>query len=178
MLYFNPQIILLKVSPLRSPNPHCFPKCSNFSAPIRWSLLQFSNQTQTFEPIVCARRNRRRSGSSLSTKFILESMWVIASNLKILPEPLNLVVSELCAGNGNGGGLGFRKGFGGGGGGFDGWRGRKRRLGLTLFGLIMVFGFAVLIGRELGTEYFWGFLGFLYLGFPLEGGREGSKIGF
>lgn len=174
MLYFNPQLILLKVSPLRSPNPHCFPKCSNFSASIRWSLLQFSNQTQTFEPIVCARRNRRRSGSPLSTKFILESMWVIASSLKILPEPLNLVVSELCAGNGNGGGLGFRKGFGG-GGGFDGWRGRKRRLGLTLFGLVMVFGFAVLIGRELGTEYFWGVLGVSLFGFSIGGWKRGFK---
>ena len=102
-------------------------------------------------------------------------MWVIASSLKILPEPLNLVVSELCAGNGNGGGLGFRKGFGGGGGGFDGWRGRKRRSGLTLFGLVMVFGFAVLIGRELGTEYFWGVLGVSLFGFSIGGWKRGFK---
>ena len=174
MLCFNPQLILSKVVLLQSPNPQCFPKCPTLSASIRCPLLQFSNQIPANNSIVCARRNRRRSGSQSSTKFILESMWVIASNLKILPEPLNIIVSELCAGNGNGGGLGFRKGFGG-GGGFDGWRRRKKRLGLTIFGLVMVCGFAVLMGRELGSEFFWGVLGVSLFGFSIGGWKRGFK---
>lgn len=104
-------------------------------------------------------------------------MWVIASNLKILPEPLNFVVSELSSGNGNGygGGLGFRKGLGGGGEGFDGWRRRKKRLGLAIFGLVMVCGFALLIGRELGSEFFWGVLGVSLFGFSIGGWKRGFK---
>lgn len=173
MLYFNPGLVGL--CPHQSPDPQRFPKCSSFSTSAHWCLFKFSNQIQAYESIVCARRNRRRSGPSLSTKFILETMWVIASNLKILPEPLNYVFSELSAANGNGGGLGFRKGFGGGGGGFDGWRRRKKQLGLTLCGLVLVFGFAVLIGRELGSEYFLGVLGISLFGFSVLGWKRGFR---
>ncbi|PQM39783.1 hypothetical protein Pyn_09537 [Prunus yedoensis var. nudiflora] len=57
-------------------------------------------------------------------------MPVVVSNLKILPQPLDLVIEEICSGDGNGGGLGIWKGFEG-GGGFDGF-GRKRNIKLFL----------------------------------------------
>ncbi|BFG27997.1 hypothetical protein CerSpe_142710 [Prunus speciosa] len=57
-------------------------------------------------------------------------MPVVVSNLKILPQPLDLVIEEICSGDGNGGCLGIWKGFEG-GGGFDGF-GRKRNIKLLL----------------------------------------------
>ncbi|KAK7837636.1 hypothetical protein CFP56_021047 [Quercus suber] len=49
----------------------------------------------------------------------------MASKLKILPQPLDLVIAEIGGGDGNGGGFWFWKVFGG--GGFDGWRRRRKR---------------------------------------------------
>ncbi|KAA8545094.1 hypothetical protein F0562_019878 [Nyssa sinensis] len=99
-----------------------------------------SNEAQNQESIVCARTNRRRSGSQRTTKLLLEAVYFVASNLNILPEPLGLVIREF--GGGNGGGLRFWKGFGW--GDFDGRR-RKREQNLRFLGLLMVCGLGVVV---------------------------------
>ncbi|KAA3486749.1 hypothetical protein EPI10_030627 [Gossypium australe] len=42
-----------------------------------------------------ARRSKRRNGSDKSTKFVLKLISTLASNLKILPQPLDLIVQKL-----------------------------------------------------------------------------------
>lgn len=124
--------------------------------------MSLSHKTHIQKPIICAKKNKRKSGSQRLTRFILESIPIIASNLKILPQPLDQVIGEF-GGGGDGGGIGFLKGFGG-GGGFDGWR--RRRRGKNNLGFLVVCGLALYFGIELKSEVFWWVLG---LGFGLFG---------
>ncbi|KAK4850497.1 hypothetical protein QYF36_007245 [Acer negundo] len=96
--------------------PSTFLQSTTFAAkaPVFRSSLSVSCRTHVQKPIICAKKNTRRSGFQRSGKFMLQLMSVFASNLKVLPQPLDLVVAEF--GGGDGGGLGFLKGFGGGGG--------------------------------------------------------------
>ncbi|KAF2285919.1 hypothetical protein GH714_008965 [Hevea brasiliensis] len=91
-------------------------------------------------------------------KIVPKLVSFVASNPKILPGPLDLVVAEL--GGGGGGGLGFWKVFGD--GSSDGWR-RKGKTSLGLFGVLTVCGLGLLFGRELKSDLLCGVfaLGFL-----------------
>lgn len=83
-------------------------------------------------------------------------MPIIASNLKLLPQPLDLVLEEIGGGDGGGGGLGIWKGFGG--GGFDGFRRKRKRKLLLLFvfyGISVICGLGLLFGRELESNVLW-----------------------
>ena len=117
---------------------------------------------------------------------MLNLMGLIASNLKILPEPLGLVLEEFGGGDGSGGrggggGLGFWKGFGW--GGFDGWK-RKRKRKLWLYGFLMICGLGFLFGREIESNVVWWGLGFGPLGVALiqfwekNGGIQAWVLGF
>ncbi|KDP23532.1 hypothetical protein JCGZ_23365 [Jatropha curcas] len=103
-----------------------------------------SHQTQIWNPIVCASKKRRGSGSQKLSKIVPKLVYIAASNLKILPEPFNLVIAEF--GGGDGGGLGFWKVFGD--GNSDGWR-RRKNTNLQLLGILVVCGLGLLLfGRE------------------------------
>ncbi|KAL5783639.1 hypothetical protein ACOSP7_008668 [Xanthoceras sorbifolium] len=138
-----------------------FLQSTNFAAkaPVFRSSLSLSRRTHVQKPIICARKNRRRSGFRISRKLMLQLISVFASNLKVLPQPLDLVVAKFSGGDG--GRLGFLKGFGGGGGGrgFGRWgRGRNRNLWVLVF--LVCFGFLFsLFGRELKSEVYYGVLG-------------------
>uniref|UniRef100_A0A5B7BDG4 Transmembrane protein n=1 Tax=Davidia involucrata TaxID=16924 RepID=A0A5B7BDG4_DAVIN len=158
--------------------PSLFFRSSHLSLPNLPSLSssslsnQTQTQTQTQKSIICARNNRRRSGSQRTRKFILETVDFVASNLHILPEPLGLVIREF--GGGNGGGLRFWKGFGW--GGFDGRR-RKRNINLGLLGLLMVCGLGLylILGKELDIDVFLGGLGLSLFGVSINGWKRGFK---
>ncbi|XVF57421.1 hypothetical protein PTKIN_Ptkin06aG0204000 [Pterospermum kingtungense] len=78
-------------------------------SPIFTTSPWLSRKTQIPKPTICARKSKRRYGSERSTKLVLELVSILASNLKILPQPLDLVVQNLVAGDGEG--LGFLNGF-------------------------------------------------------------------
>ncbi|PON43955.1 Transmembrane protein [Trema orientale] len=132
---------------------------------------------------ICARKRKRRTGSERTTRFMLNLMAAIASNLKIFPQPLNLVLEEFGGGDGSGGGggLGLWKGFGW--GGFDGWR-RKRRRKWWLYGFLIICGLGFLFGREIESNVAWWGLGFGPLGVALiqfwekNGGIQFWVLGF
>ncbi|KAL0013478.1 hypothetical protein SO802_000547 [Lithocarpus litseifolius] len=134
------------------------------------SSLLLSHQTQMqnsiFQtPVICARRSKRRNGSQRSTRFILQLITTMASKLKILPQPLDLVIAEIGGGDGNGGGFWFWKVFGG--GGFDGWRRRrKRNRNLLILGFLAICGLGFLFGKELQLQsnVLGGVLGFGLIG--------------
>ncbi|KAK9292577.1 hypothetical protein L1049_020551 [Liquidambar formosana] len=181
-IYFKPQILPSKGFFLINANaemeislhniiskPPFFPTSFDLSLPNHRSSLSLSRETQTQNSIICARKSKWRFGSPRSRKFVLESMSIIASNLNILPEPLNLVIREF--GGGNGGGLGFWKGSGG--GGFEGWRRRKRNLGL--FGFLIACGLGLLLGLEVESDVFWKLLGLALFGFSIKVGNRGIK---
>ncbi|KAK3200300.1 hypothetical protein Dsin_023715 [Dipteronia sinensis] len=140
--------------------PSTFLQSTNFTAkaPVFRSSLSVSRRTRVQKPIICAKKNKRRSGFQRSGKFMLQLISVFASNLKVLPQPLDLVVAEF--GGGDGGGLGFLKGFGGGGGFGRRGRGKNRNLCLLAFLMCFVFLFS-LFGRELKmkSEVFYGVIG-------------------
>ncbi|XP_062084715.1 uncharacterized protein LOC133790895 [Humulus lupulus] len=137
------------------------------------------NQIQKF---IYARK-RRKTGSQRTTRFILNLMAVIASNLKILPQPLYLVLEEFAGGNGSGGdgGAGFWRGFGW--GGFDGWR-RKRKKKLWMYGFLLICGLGFVFGREIESNVVWWGMGLGPLGVALiqfwekNGGIQGWVLGF
>ncbi|EXB23272.1 hypothetical protein L484_001969 [Morus notabilis] len=82
------------------------------------SFLSNAPQIHLQNPIICARKRRKRINSDKSTRFLINLISVVASSLKILPQPLDLVLEEIGGGDGTaggGGGLGFWKGFGWGG---------------------------------------------------------------
>ena len=110
----------------------------------------YTRKVQT--PVICARRSKRRNGSQRSTRFILQLITTMASKLKILPQPLDLVIAEIGGGDGNGGGFWFWKVFGG--GGFDGWRRRrKRNRNLLILGFLVICGLGFLLfGKELQLQ--------------------------
>lgn len=138
----------------------------SFFKPSNLSLSHsISSQAQIQNSIICARRiKKRRFGSDKSVKFILQSVYFIASKLNILPEPLNLLIREFGGGNGggNGGGLGFTKDFGW--GGFDGRR-RNRKLGVLGFVIVSSLSLWLLLGKELDVDVFIGFLVLGLIGF-------------
>ncbi|TQE05081.1 hypothetical protein C1H46_009233 [Malus baccata] len=86
-------------------------------------------------------------------------MPAILSNFKIVPLPLDLVVEELCGGDGTRGGLGIWKGFGGGGDGFGRKRKRKSLL-FVLYGVLVICGLGLLFYGDVGSNVLFCGLGF------------------
>lgn len=125
---------------------------------------------------VCAVSKRNRYGGiAKSGKLVLESAYIVASHLRILPEPVVLLLREFGAGNG--GRNGFWGGFGR--GGSDGWRGRKRaKLGIV--GVLVILG-AVgmwwIVGKELvpDSDALLGGLGLVLFGLSAEVWRRGAR---
>ncbi|XP_021898941.1 uncharacterized protein LOC110815447 [Carica papaya] len=171
-LHFNFRFLLPDQNFLLKPTADCH-WVTSFAAksPVLRSSLSFPHQTRCRNAITCARKNRTRSGSRRSREIILELVSFLVSNSKILPRPLDLVLSEF--GGGDGGGLGFLKGFGG-GGGFDGWR-RKRKK--RMLGIWVSFGLCILcfvLGMELSGRSL-GVLGLCLIGANFI---KGWKLGF
>ncbi|XWS58217.1 hypothetical protein CRYUN_Cryun08bG0015700 [Craigia yunnanensis] len=151
----------------------------NFSSksPIFTTSPLLSRKTQIQKPIICVRKSKRRYGSERSTKFVLELISILVSNLKILPQPFDLVVQNLVGGGG--GRLGFLNGFKG--GGFNGWRRptTKRRNGKKILGFLAFLGSCILcllFGNELRSELLSGVLGLIFFVFALiKEWRRGLK---
>ncbi|XP_050143276.1 uncharacterized protein LOC126619059 [Malus sylvestris] len=122
------------------------PKSPIFTIP-----LSLCRQTQTQNPFLRAGKNNRRNGSHRLTRLLLQLMPAILSNFKIVPRPLDLVVEELCGGDGTGGGLGIWKGFGGGGDGFGRKRKRKSLL-FVLYGVLVICGLGLLFCGDVGSN--------------------------
>ncbi|OVA05780.1 hypothetical protein BVC80_9037g46 [Macleaya cordata] len=109
---------------------HLCHRSSNLSD-LNFPSLTPQRELKRSTKIFAVRKNRRQPGWRRSGKEAIECALLIASNLKFLPEPMNLIIRE-GFGSGNGGGFGSWNGFGG-GGGFEGWWGRKRNLGFLKF---------------------------------------------
>ncbi|KAG6430340.1 hypothetical protein SASPL_108405 [Salvia splendens] len=112
---------------------------------------------------------------SKSGKLMLESAYIIASHLRILPDPVDSILREFGAGNGG------RNGFwsGSGRGGSDGWR-RRRKTRLGLVGILVILGAVGLwwvVGKELAldSDAFFGGLGLVLFGLSVEGWRRGAR---
>ncbi|KAM7472787.1 hypothetical protein LguiA_010970 [Lonicera macranthoides] len=151
-----------------------------FRSPNPWLQSSVSNQTQSQNSIKWLRNKKIRSGSVRSTALMLQSAFLIASKLRIIPEPLDLMIRELggAGGGGNGGGLGFRKDFGW--GGFDGGgRRKKRKLGF-LWVLVVGFGLGLwlILGKEIDSDVFRGVLGLSLFGVSVNGWKLGFKDWF
>ncbi|WOH04560.1 hypothetical protein DCAR_0623970 [Daucus carota subsp. sativus] len=143
------------ISPVSTKLPHSSLKPSNFSL-----YYSNSNKTQIQKPVICARNKKTRYGSQRSVKIMLQSAYLIATKLNIIPEPLHLVLREF--GGGNGGGLGFnKKDFGW--GGFDG---RKKGKKIGFLGFLIVLGIWVwfVFGKEVSVDVILGFLVFCLVG--------------
>ncbi|KAL5580911.1 hypothetical protein UlMin_013353 [Ulmus minor] len=84
---------------------------------------------------------------------MLNLLRIILSNLKILPQPLDLVVRELATGYGNGGGFCVLEG--------------RRRRKLWLHGFLVICFFSLLFGREIESNLLWWVLGFAPFGVAL-----------
>ncbi|KAL7083938.1 hypothetical protein ACP275_14G193200 [Erythranthe tilingii] len=127
--------------------------------------------------ILCAANRRNRYGIGKSGKLILDSAFIIATKLRLLPEPLELLLREFGSGNGGGNWVPNRFGWGG----FDGWRRRRRRkTKLGIIGFFVIFGAVglwFLVGKELALDgdALFGGLGLLLFGFSVEGWRRGVK---
>ena len=90
------------------------------------SMFPVSRQTETKHSIVCARKSNRRGGISQgSKKLMLDLVSMIAVNLKILPQPLNLLIGEFARRDGNAVCLEYLNGFGG--LAFESWRRKRKR---------------------------------------------------
>lgn len=126
-------------------------------SPFLWTLVAVSNGLRAQSSIICARKKKRSPGFQRSTKLVLELASLLASNLKILPPPLDLVVEALSGGDGNGGGSRLWRGFGG--GGYDGWRGKRKNTSL-LIGFLFVCGLALLFVTDFEIDAVCGVLGF------------------
>ncbi|XP_022747751.1 uncharacterized protein LOC111297315 [Durio zibethinus] len=150
--------------------------CSSKS-PIFTASPLLSRKTQIQKPIICARKGKSRHGSARSTKFVLELISILASNLKILPQPLDLIVQNLVSGDGRE--LAFLNGFKG--IGFNGWRRptTKRRNGKKILGFLAFLGscfMCLLFGKELRSELLFGVIGFIFFVFALiKEWRRGHK---
>lgn len=135
----------------------------------------FVGKSQIQKPITCARKRRRQNGSSRSAKLVIESAYHIASRLRIIPEPLDLLIKELGSGSGNGGGFWFPKG-GSGWGGFDGEGKRRRRNNrkMAFFGVAVILGLGIwmILGKEFNTDVFLKVLGFMVLGLSVYGWKN------
>ncbi|KAH6826405.1 hypothetical protein C2S53_013058 [Perilla frutescens var. hirtella] len=127
--------------------------------------------------IVCAANRRKRHGIAKSGKLMLESAYMVASHLRILPEPVELILREFGAGNG-GGRNGFWSGFGWGGSG--GWRRRRKSMILGMVGILVIMGAVGLwwiVGKELvlDSDACLGGLGLVLFGLSAEVWRRGAK---
>ncbi|KAM3321157.1 hypothetical protein P3S67_008359 [Capsicum chacoense] len=123
--------------------------------------------------IVSFWKKKRASGSVRTIRLMLQSAYYIASKLKILPEPLDVVLREFGGGNGGGGG-----GFGFGSGGFDGWGKRgRRKIGNWGFGVvffvILGVGFWLVLGKRLELDVFLGVLGLTLFGISVNVWKKG-----
>ncbi|CAN1229111.1 hypothetical protein LINGRAPRIM_LOCUS1341 [Linum grandiflorum] len=133
---------------------HGFFNSSTGLARVRPSSLR-SYRIQIRCPVICARKGNKGSGYQRLAKILPRLAFTMASNLKVLPEPLGLIVAELSStGNGGEGGAGsWKGGFSGGGGGWGRKRGKRRNL-MVLLGLLLVCGvlvYMVLSGKA-GTD--------------------------
>uniref|UniRef100_A0A7C9EXB4 Uncharacterized protein n=1 Tax=Opuntia streptacantha TaxID=393608 RepID=A0A7C9EXB4_OPUST len=122
---------------------------------------QVKPQPQLQNSIISAKWGRSRSGSRRTRKLILDSIAFVASNIKILPEPLDSLAKEFlvaaaAGGGGNGGKFWLRKGFGGGG---DERNPRGEKLGFWVPLMISsALALWVVLERERGLQndsYFW-----------------------
>ncbi|KAM7280672.1 hypothetical protein ACFE04_007806 [Oxalis oulophora] len=130
-------IITLQINPqfLCPEHPHHHLSFSPIAKP--FIFLQNPNFTSKFpsvtlshkiQPIFCTKKNRKTKPLSPKlTKLILKNLPIIISNLNILPQPLNLLFTEISAGGG------FKGGGGGTGGGGFGWWGRRKVKTLMFF---------------------------------------------
>lgn len=135
----------------------------------------FSRQTQIQKHIIRAANKRSHNGFARSGK-IVQSAYYIASKLKILPEPLDLLIQEFGVGGGNRGGFfGSRKGSGW--GGFDGWGRRRNKRNLGFLGILVVSGLGLwfILGKRSDSVLFSGSFGLVLLGLSMEGWRRGLK---
>ncbi|XP_042051423.1 uncharacterized protein LOC121796694 [Salvia splendens] len=145
---------------------------SNLNYPVHHNRIFAARKTA----IVCAVNRRNRYGMiSKSGKLMLESAYIIASHLRILPDPVDSILREFGAGNGG------RNGFwsGSGRGGSDGWR-RRRKTRLGLVGILVILGAVGLwwvVGKELAldSDAFFGGLGLVLFGLSVEGWRRGAR---
>ncbi|KAE8734017.1 Detected protein of unknown function [Hibiscus syriacus] len=131
-------------------------------SPVFAAFPLFSRKTQIRKPIVCARKSKRRYGSKRSTDLALELISTLASNLKVLPPPLDLVLQHLVAAGGEG--LGFLNGFKG--GRFYQWQRRRvRRInGGKILGSLVILGscmVCLLLGKDVRSDLLFGILGFI-----------------
>ncbi|KAG7030256.1 hypothetical protein SDJN02_08603, partial [Cucurbita argyrosperma subsp. argyrosperma] len=145
-IFFNPLLNFTISNPL-------IPSNSTFLS----TLVAVSDGFRAQTSIICARKKRRRPVFLRSTKIVLELASLLASNLKILPPPLDLVVAELSGGNGNGGGSRLWRRFGG--GGYDGWRGKRKKTPL-LIGFLILCGLALCVFTDFELDAICGALGF------------------
>ncbi|KAJ4830311.1 hypothetical protein Tsubulata_018248 [Turnera subulata] len=131
-----------------------------------------SHKTHLRNTITCAKKNKRKSGYRKVNKNIPKLLAFVASNLKVLPEPFDLLITGLAGGDGGGrGGLGIRKVFGGRRFNLWGKRG-KRNLGLLL---VCGLGLFSVLGRDLRSEVA-GVLALCFLGaFLIKELRKGVK---
>lgn len=87
------------------------------------------------QSITCAGKSKKRGGSEPSRQLMLELASMAALSLKILPQPLNLLIGEFAQRDGNGVLLELLNVLRG--RGFDGWR-RKRRTNRKLLWIVSV----------------------------------------
>ncbi|XVE62983.1 hypothetical protein DITRI_Ditri06bG0163200 [Diplodiscus trichospermus] len=151
----------------------------NYSSksPVFTTSPLLSYKTQIQKSIICARKSKSRYGSERSTKLVLELVSILASNLKILPQPLDLVVQNLVGRDG--GGFGFLNYFEG--GAFNGRRRptTRRRYGKKILGFLALLGSCILFllfGKEITIELLFGVLGFIFFVLALiKEWRKGLK---
>ncbi|GMH07755.1 hypothetical protein Nepgr_009595 [Nepenthes gracilis] len=129
-------------------------------------LLTYQAKTLIGKQSISARWNRKRSGSRRFHRLVLQSIAFIASNLKTLPDPLDLAIRELSGGNG--GKFGIKNGFRG-GGGFDGWRRRGMKLGFRILLLLSILTLWVILEREREDDLIWVFWVFTAIGIYCSG---------
>ncbi|KAK4748840.1 hypothetical protein SAY87_015426 [Trapa incisa] len=109
-------------------------------------------------PVISWRKKRRRNGSQRLVKFVLDSIPIMASRLKILPPPLDFILEELSSGDGNSGGWGASRRSGD--GWFDGWWRRGTRRTSRFWWAVLIFGLGLIVGREFEGELVYWILGF------------------
>lgn len=145
-IFFNPLLNFTLSNPITPPK-----------SPFISTLVAVSDGLQPQTLTICARKKKRSPGFQRSTKLVLELASLLASNIKILPPPLDLVVAELSGGDGNGGGSRLWRGFGG--GDYDGWRGKRKKTPLFI-GFLMVCGLVLLFVTDFEINEVCGILGF------------------
>ncbi|CAH9073653.1 unnamed protein product [Cuscuta epithymum] len=125
--------------PRQSSISHNICSVSSLSHTLRCRTAKLSSQINVRRRIASVLKRKKKSGSSRSTKILLQSAYLVASNLKIFPEPFDSLIREFIGGNG-GGGV-FLKGYGGEGSG--GRRSGKRNWIVIVMGIIVIVGLAL-----------------------------------